>query len=267
MSVNFEKSTFNKRIKSMLGVDFRRMFTSSLFYIMVGASLVMPILILVMTTMMDGSVSSNTQTGTTTVIEGFKNVWQIIGSVSNGSQSMSMDITSMCNINMMFFIMSIFVCIFVGDDFRSGYAKNLFTVRAKKDDYVISKSVTCFVAGACMLIAFFIGSMIGGAFAGLPFTLEGATPFNVVMSMLSKIAIVGIFVSIYIVASVFAKQRLWLSLVISFGAGMLMFMMIPIITPLNAGILKLILCLVGSAIFSVGIGVGSEVILTKSSLA
>lgn len=267
MSVNFEKSTFNKRIKSMLGVDFRRMFTSSLFYIMVGASLVMPILILVMTTMMDGSVSSNTQTGTTTVIEGFKNVWQIIGSVSNGSQSMSMDITSMCNINMMFFIMSIFVCIFVGDDFRSGYAKNLFTVRARKDDYVISKSVTCFVAGACMLIAFFIGSMIGGAFAGLPFTLEGANPFNVVMSMLSKIAIVGIFVSIYIVASVFAKQRLWLSLVISFGAGMLMFMMIPIITPLNAGILNLILCLIGSAIFSVGIGFGSKVILTKCSLA
>lgn len=266
MSVNFEKSTFNKRIKSMLGVDFRRMFTSSLFYIMVGASLVMPILILVMTTMMDGSVSS-TPNGTGTVIEGFKNVWQIIGSVSNGSQSMSMDITSMCNINMMFFIMSIFVCIFVGDDFRSGYAKNLFTVRAKKDDYVISKSVTCFVAGACMLIAFFIGSMIGGAFAGLPFTLEGANPFNVVMSMLSKIAIVGIFVSIYIVASVFAKQRLWLSLVISFGAGMLMFMMIPIITPLNAGILNLILCLVGSAIFSVGIGFGSKAILTKSSLA
>ncbi len=187
MAVNFEKNTFKKRIKSMLGVDLRRMFTSPLFYIMVGASLVIPILILVMTTMMDGTVSVNPQTGKETVMEGFKNVWQIIGAVSGGEQTMSMDITSMCNINMMFFLISIFVCLFVGDDFRSGYAKNLFTVRSKKDDYVISKTITCFIAGASMIIAFFIGAMIGGAIASLPFALEGANVFNVIMCMLSKV--------------------------------------------------------------------------------
>ena len=89
MSVKFEKNTFKKRIKSMLGVDFRRMFTSPLFYIMVGASLVMPILILVMTSMMDGTVSVNPQTGEETIMEGFKNVWQIIGSVSGGNQALA----------------------------------------------------------------------------------------------------------------------------------------------------------------------------------
>ena len=266
MSVKFENNSFKKRVKSMLGVDFRRMFTSPLFYIMLGVSLVMPILILVMTTMMDGMVSVDPQTGVETVIEGFKNVWQIIGTVSGGQQAMSMDITSMCNINMMFFMIAIFVCLFVGDDFRSGYAKNLFTVRSKKDDYVVSKSVTCFVAGASMLIAFFVGSMIGGAISGLSFALEGATAFNVIMSMLSKIAIVAIFVSIYILASVFAKQKLWLSLIVSFGIGMLFFTMIPMITPLNAGIINLILCLVGAGLFSVGIGFGTKAILSKSSL-
>jgi len=266
MSMKFEKNTFKKRIKSMLGVDFRRMFTSPLFYIMIGASLVMPILILVMTTMMDGTVSVNPQTGVETVMEGFKNVWQIIGTVSSGEQTMSMDITSMCNINMMFFIISIFVCLFVGADFSSGYAKNLFTVRAKKNDYVISKSITCFVAGASMILAFFIGSMMGGAIAGLPFSLEGATALNVVMCMLSKILLVGIFSSIYILASVFAKQKLWLSLIMAFAIGMLMFMMIPIITPLNSTIVNVILCLVGSALFSVGIGVGSYFVLKKTNL-
>jgi len=266
MSVNFEKNTLKKRIKSMLGVDFRRMFTSPLFYIMIGISLILPILILVMTTMMDGSVTVDPQTGAETVMEGFKNVWQIIGSVSGGEQTMSMDIVSMCNINMMFFMIAIFVCLFVGDDFRSGYAENLFTVRSKKDDYVVSKSVTCFVAGASMLIAFFVGSMIGGAISGLSFALEGATAFNVIMSMLSKIAIVAIFVSIYILASVFAKQKLWLSLIVSFGIGMLFFTMIPMITPLNAGIINLILCLVGAGLFSVGIGFGTKAILSKSSL-
>ena len=266
MTINFEKNTFKKRIKSMLGVDFRRMFTSLLFYIMVGTSLVLPILILVMTTMMDGMVTVDPQTGVETVMEGFKNVWQIIGAVSTGEQSMSMDITSMCNINMMFFIISIFVCIFVSDDFRSGYAKNLFTIRSKKDDYVISKTISCFIAGASMIVAFFIGSIIGGAIAGLPFALEGVTVFNVLMCILSKILLIGIFSSIYILASVFAKQKLWLSLLIAFGIGMLMFMMIPIITPLNSTIVNVLLCLIGSALFSIGIGFASKAILDKSSL-
>lgn len=266
MSVELEKNTFKKRLKSMLGVDFRRMFTSPLFYIMVGASLVMPILILVMTSMMDGTISVNPQTGEETVMEGFKSVWQIIGSVSNSEQTMSMDITSMCNINMMFFIIAVFVCLFVGADFSSGYAKNLFTVRSKKDDYVISKSITCFIAGGSMIIAFFIGSMLGGAISGLPFALEGATAFNVIMCILSKIFLVGIFSSIYVFASVLAKQKLWLSLIMAFGIAMLMFMMIPIITPLNSTIINVLLCLIGSALFSVGIGFGSKAILEKSSL-
>ena len=117
-----------------------------------------------------------------------------------------------------------------------------------------------------MILAFFIGSMIGGAIAGLPFALEGATVLNVVMCMLSKILLVGIFSSIYVLASVFAKQRLWLSLIMAFGTGMLMFMMIPIITPLNSTIVNVLLCFVGSALFSIGIGFGSKVILEKSSL-
>lgn len=266
MAVKFEKNTFNKRMKSMFGVDIRRMFTSPLFYIMVGVAFVMPILILVMTTMMDGSVTTNPQTGEVTVIEGFKNVWQIIGSVSGGEQAMAMDITSMCNINMLFFISAVFVCLFVGEDFRSGYAKNLFTVRSKKSDYVISKTIVCFIASASMLIAFFVGAMIGGKFSGLPFTLEGVTVFNIIMSMLSKIFLSLIFVSIFVLSSVFAKQKLWLSLLMSFGIGMLMFMMIPIITPLNATFVHLILCVVGGAMFSVGIGFGSKAILEKSSL-
>ena len=97
----------NNRLKTMLHVDFRRMFTMPLLYIMVGACLVMPILILVMTTMMDGSVSVNPQTGAETVIESFDSVWQIIGSVSTAQPNMSMDMTAMCNINLLYFIVSV----------------------------------------------------------------------------------------------------------------------------------------------------------------
>ena len=254
------------KTKSMLAVDFRRLFTSPLYYIMTAISIVIPILILVMTSMMDGTVTTNPQTGEPTVMEGFKNVWQIIGSVSGQGMSMSMDLTSMCNINMMYFLIAVVVCIFVSDDFRSGYCKNLFTVRANKTDYVISKLVVGFVSGSSMIVGFFIGAMLGGAIANLPFTLEGTTFVSVIMSMLSKIFLVTIFVSIYLLASVFAKQKLWLSLILSSGIGMLFFTMIPIITPLNATFVHLIMCAVGAPLFAVGFGWLSKLILNKFDL-
>lgn len=55
--MKFEHKSFGNRLKSMMKVDFRRMFTSKLFYIMIGVCLIVPILILVMTTMMDGTVA------------------------------------------------------------------------------------------------------------------------------------------------------------------------------------------------------------------
>lgn len=57
--IQFEPFGFGKRLRSMLGGDFRRMFTMRLFYIMTGISFVIPILVLVMTTMMDGTTSVN----------------------------------------------------------------------------------------------------------------------------------------------------------------------------------------------------------------
>lgn len=68
-------NSFSKRLKRMLRVDSRRMFTLPFVYILIGICVAMPILILVMTTMMDGSVRIDPQTGVETVVEGFDNVW------------------------------------------------------------------------------------------------------------------------------------------------------------------------------------------------
>lgn len=255
---------FFKRVKSMLTVDFRRILTRPFFYIVVAACAIVPILILVMTTMMDGTVSVDPQTGKETVMEGFDNVWQIIG--SSGGVTMDMSITGMCNINMTYFFIAVLVCIFVADDFRSGYAKNLFTVRAKKSDYVLSKTVVGVFGGGCMLLAFFVGSMLGGGIAGLPFTLDGVGVMNVVCCMLAKLALTGVFVPIYLLMSVIAKQRSWLSILLSLGAGMLLFTMAPMITPLNANLVHVVLCIVGGTLFSVGLGAIGSLVLRKTSL-
>lgn len=233
---------------------------------MVGICLVMPILILVMTTMMDGSVTVDPQTGAETVIEGFKNTWQAIGTVSTESAMMSMDLTGMCNINMLYFLIAVLVCAFVAEDFRSGYSKNLFTVRSKKSDYVISKTLVCFVGGVLMLLAFFVGTMLGGAISGLPFDTGTAGVGGIVMCMLSKLLLVAAFAPIYLLWSVVGKQKLWLSLVGSFCISMLFFMMIPMLTPLDSTIMNVVLCLTGGVLFSAGFGAISSTVLKKTSL-
>ena len=264
-SVKFEKYGFKKRLKSMIAVDFRRMFTSPLFYIMVGISLVVPILILVMTTMMDGSVSTNPQTGEETIMQGPENAWQNIGTLP-GEPLGGDEIFMMCNINMMFMAVAVFICLFISDDFRSGYAKNLFTVRAKRGEYVVSKTVSGFICGAFMLIAYLVGSILGGAISGLSFDLHGLNAGNIVMCMIAKIFLMLVFVSIFTLISVAAKQKVWLSICGSLGGGMLLFMMVSVITPLGSTIINVILCAAGGALFAFGLGAISKVVLKKTSL-
>lgn len=263
----FPSYNFKKRLLSMIKVDFRRMLTMPFYYIMIGISLVIPILILVMTTMMAGTESVDQITGEVTTMQPmFTNVWQAIGSIPGQSDGMSLDITTMCNIDMMFFAVAVLVCIFVSNDFRSGYSKNLFTVRSNKVDYVISKTLVGFIGGASMILAYFIGAMLGGSIAGLSFELIGINALNIIMCMLSKVFLVAVFVPIFLVMSVVGKQRTWLSMILSFGVSMLLFMMISSITPLNATILNVILSLAGGLLFSIGIGAISNLILRKKSI-
>lgn len=266
MEMKFERNSFGMRLKSMLKVDFRRLFTTRLFYIMVGVCLVIPVLILVMTTMMDGTVSVNPQTGQETVLEGFDNTWQAIGSVSGGDAMPDMSLTGMCNINMLYFFVAVLVCLFVSDEFKSGYAKNLFAVRAKKSDYVISKTLVCFVGGALMILAFFAGAMLGGAISGLSFDTGASGANGIVMCMLSKLLLVAVFVPIYLAVSVAAKQKTWLAIIGSLCVGMLLFTMIPMLTPLDSTVTNVLLCLAGGVLFGTCLGAVSNVILKKTSL-
>ncbi|MBR2292945.1 MAG: ABC transporter permease subunit [Clostridia bacterium] len=264
-TVKFENRTFGQRVKSMLKVDFRRMFKSKLFYILIACALVMPILMTVMMSMMDGSVSTNPQTGEETVMQGPENAWQNIGTLP-GEPLSGDEIFMMCNINMTFMGVAIFVCLFVSDDFRSGYAKNLFTVRAKRGEYVVSKTVSGCICGAFMLIAYLVGSILGGAISGLSFDLHGLSAGNIVMCMLAKIFLMLVFVSIFTLISVAAKQKAWLSICGSLGGGMLLFMMVSMITPLGSTVINVVLCAAGGAMFAFGLGAASNAVLKKTSL-
>lgn len=260
----------------MLRVDFKRAFASPLVYIMLGICFAVPVLILVMTTALP-STSIDPETGEEIIAETFTNVWQIIGTLPQlvkarpnagaaAGANMQMDVTAMCNINLLYFAVVVFTGIFVADDFRSGYAKNLFAVRAKKSDYVFSKTLTCFAVAALMFVVFFIGAVIGGLIAGLSFDTAGFGVSGLVFAMLAKIAVTLVFVSITLIISVAAKQKLWLSILGACGAGMLLFTMIPMITPLTSTVINVILCVAGGGLFSIGLGAGSCLVLNKTRL-
>ena len=263
--MKFQKQTFGKRLGTMLKVDFRRMFTQPLFYLMAAGALVIPIVVLIMVTMMDGSVSVDPTTGVETVMVGFDNAWQSIANLST-APSAGMDMVSMCNINLLYFAVAVFVCIFVSDDFRSGYAKNLFAVRAKKSEYVISKTLAGFVCGAVMIVAWLLGTLVGGTIAGLPFDLGTAGVSGLVMCLLGKAFLMLLFVALAVLLSSVAKQKLWMSITFSCMAGMLFFMMIPMLTPLDSTIVNALGCLIGGVLLSIGIGAGSNIVLKKTSL-
>ena len=117
-----------------------------------------------------------------------------------------------------------------------------------------------------MLIAYFIGSVLGGAIAGLSFDLHGLSVENLAMCMLAKIFLMLVFVSIFTLISVAAKQKAWLSICGSLGSGMLLFMMVSMISPLHSTVLNVVLCLTGGVLFACGLGAISKTVLKKTSL-
>ena len=105
-----------------------------------------------------------------------------------------------------------------------------------------------------------------GAISGLSFELHGLNVGNLVCCMLAKIFLMLVFVPIFTLISVAAKQKAWLSICGSLGGGMLLFMMVSLITPLSSTFVNVALCAAGGALFAFGLGAISNVVLKKTSL-
>lgn len=81
-----------------------------------------------------------------------------------------------------------------------------------------------------------------------------------------KMLLVAVFVPIYVLMSVLGQTKLWLSLIASLCIGMLFFNIVSMMTPLDSTILNVVLCLAGGALFSIGLGAVSNLVLKKTSL-
>lgn len=208
--LRFDSPTFSRRIKGMLGVDFYRLFHTPMFYIFIAIAAIIPAMVSAMTMMPD-------QNGNT-MEPLYSNVWQIIA--ASKPLYVIESIADYANMNMVFIFGGIMVSIFIGHDYKSGYVKQLFTTHAKKQDYMLSKSIVCAFAMACMCVTYLVGGVLGGVLAGYSLEVNAA---SLVLAILGKMVMSLGWASLYTFLNVIFRKYFGVSIASSFffGTGIL----------------------------------------------
>ncbi|MBQ2711382.1 MAG: hypothetical protein IJF66_05520 [Clostridia bacterium] len=204
-AIKFESPTFVERLKGMLGVDFYRLFHTPLFYIFLAIAAIIPAMVSGMTTMPDQNGNQ---------IEIYQNAWQIIA--ASKSLYVIESIADYANMNMVFIFGGIMVSIFIGHDYQSGYVKQLFTTHAKKQDYMISKSLVCAFAMACMCVTYLLGGIAGGLFAGYDWDVNAG---SLIIAILGKMVMSLGWASLYTFLNVIFRRYFGISVASSFFFG------------------------------------------------
>lgn len=208
--LHFESPSFGKRLKGMLGVDFYRLFHTPLFYIFLAIAAIIP-------AMVSGFTSMPDQNGN--VMEPlYQNAWQIIAAAE--PLYVINTIADYANMNMVFIFGGIMVSIFIGHDYKSGYVKQLFTTHAKKQDYMMSKTIVCAFAMACMCVTYLIGGIAGGLVAGYPFEVDVG---SLILAILGKMVMSLGWASLYTFLNIIFRRYFGVSIASSFffGTGIL----------------------------------------------
>ncbi len=255
--IKFESPSFARRIKGMLGVDFYRLFHTPLFYIFLAISAIIPAMVSAMTMMPD-------QNGNT-MEPLYSNVWQIIA--ASKSLYVIETIADYANMNMVFIFGGIMVSIFIGHDYKSGYVKQLFTTHAKKQDYMISKTLVCAFAIVCMCFTYFIGGTVGGLLVGYETTVNVG---SLLIAIFGKIVMSLGWASLYTFLNVIFRKYFGISIASSFffGTGILIIGVAAIVDKLSIPTGFLNVFLYGASVnANLSSGIGALIICTVVSVA
>ena len=235
--LRFESPSFGKRLKGMLGVDFYRLFHTPLYYIFLAIAAIIP-------AMVSGFTSMPDQNGN--VMEPlYQNAWQIIAAAE--PLYVINTIADYANMNMVFIFGGIMVSIFIGHDYSSGYVKQLFTTHAKKQDYMLSKTIVCAFAMACMCVTYLIGGVAGGLVAGYPFQVNVG---SLILAILGKMVMSVGWASLYTFLNIIFRRYFGVSIASSFffGTGILIIGAAAIVENLSLPTAFLNIFLYGSSV-------------------
>lgn len=235
--LRFESPSFGKRLKGMLGVDFYRLFHTPMFYIFLAIAAIIPAMVSAMTMMPDANGN--------TMEPMYSNVWQIIA--ASEPLYVINTIADYANMNMVFIFGGIMVSIFIGHDYKSGYVKQLFTTHAKKQDYMMSKSIVCAFAMACMCITYLIGGVAGGMLVGYSMEVNVS---SLIIAILGKMIMSLGWASLYTFLNIIFRRYFGVSIASSFffGTGILIIGVAAVVENLSLPASFLNIFLYGSSV-------------------
>ena len=144
----------------------------------------------------------------------YSNVWQIIA--ASEPLYVINSIADYANMNIVFIFGGIMVSIFIGHDYKSDYVKQLFTTHVKKQDYMMSKSIVCAFAMACMCITYLIGGVVGGLLVGYDTTVNAG---SMILAILGKMIMSLGWASLYTFLNVIFRRYFGVSIASSFFFG------------------------------------------------
>jgi len=268
----FETPPFGARVKSMLKLDFYRLFHTPVFYIMLAIAAMIPAMVLglsVAETSAPQTSSQYTANTTQTEMPAFDYTWQLVETSNNfsGEDGGAFDMAGFANINMLYIFAGLLMAIFVAHDYSSGFVKNIFTVHSKKLDYVISKSAIGIFSGVGMILTYVFGTVLAGALTGKSFELGVSGIGGLVFCLTSKTLLMGVFCSLFLSIAVFFRSKLWMTIVFTFLLGMMFYPAASFGTTLDSTIIAPLLSLVAGMAGAFAFGTASNLFLRKRDLA
>lgn len=198
--LEFEVPSFFKRLKGMLSVDFYRLFHTPLFYIFLVIAAIIPALV---------SMGSSSETASL-----FTNAWQIVA--ADKPLYVVNNIGEYANMNMVFIFGGIMVSIFIGHDYTSGYVKQLFTTHAKKQDYMMSKTLIGAFSMMCMCGTYLVGGVASALFTGLSFSVNFG---SLVLALIGKVVMSLGWASLYTFINIIFRRKFGISIALCFVLG------------------------------------------------
>ncbi len=270
--LRFDSPSFGRRLGGMLGVDFYRLFHTPLYYIFLAIAAIIPAMIL------GTSGMENPETGEVAA-QLYTNTWHLIAAPT--PLYVVSSIGEYANMNMVFIFGGIMVSIFIGHDYRSGYVKQLFTTHAKKMDYMLSKTISCAFAMACMCVTYLIGTIAGGFFAGTSMEVNAG---SLILAILGKMVMSLGWASLYTFLNIIFRKFFGISIASSFffGTGILIIGAAAILgnnsilnvflygssvfACLNANMVTLLVCAVCSVAWAVIYNIAGTVLLNRTDV-
>lgn len=134
-----------------------------------------------------------------------------------GPITVSGDMMSGIGMSMVLIFGAIYIVSIIGKDFSTGFIKNILTVHANKQDYILSKLVVSTVVSTAMIVFYVILMTILGMIQGLPLAIPS---FGGLLLFLAGKLLLAVALNALLIGFMLLTQILPISIIACFLFGM-----------------------------------------------